>query len=191
MVTTLIMLRGRACGGPRDNVMIEAGSTWDGIVHKDIRSVSPEALQPYHLGRYRWDVDHWQWHPGRYVRMYGPRGGRNAGNWVWIDDSMSHDEREALLSVHVIPTSALNTHQLVDRTRGVVDMTVNTITATQPRQPRATRTLHPCAGGCGKLAKAWWRRTCGAMECRAQSYRQSMFARRNKPNEQSEVTNAH
>lgn len=46
----LSLNRGRASGGPRDGVMIEASALWDGLI-------AP------HSGRYYWDVrsDGWVW----------------------------------------------------------------------------------------------------------------------------------
>lgn len=53
------MFKGRAVGGPRNQVMIEAGSSWNGSVAGD----------PY--GYYEWSGSEWQWIVGRRKPEYG------------------------------------------------------------------------------------------------------------------------
>lgn len=60
-----MMLKGKAHGGPRDNVLITAPGSWDGIVRKTYRSASPI-----------WVYHHCPRHPGHYVWQ-------DAG-WIWI-----------------------------------------------------------------------------------------------------------
>lgn len=50
----LTWCRGRAVGGPRDGVIVEASAAWDGVVGAN-------------AGRYTWDdeVSAWVWRPSR------------------------------------------------------------------------------------------------------------------------------
>lgn len=178
----MLMLKGRASGGPRDNVTLEAGSDWDGIVHKPEYRTNRVGMRPYYPGRYCWETDHWQWHPGQYVRTYGTRGGKRAGNWIWINDSTTLEEREALLSVNVRPPTVYSPPVLVDRTRGVVDKTVNTITYGEPLPSRhrgrpVTHVLwSKTCQYCGNKRK-YYRKTCGATPCMTEARRITMKAK--------------
>lgn len=57
---TVEMLRGRAAGGPRAGVMLEAAARWDGYLPK------------YPAGRYRWEpvTELWIW---ELVPLVSPR----------------------------------------------------------------------------------------------------------------------
>lgn len=64
------MLRGKAIGGPKDGVALEAGPSWSGFIFK--RGVGTKrfagtvpATQPHHPGHYVWcsEDSTWRWHP--------------------------------------------------------------------------------------------------------------------------------
>lgn len=54
------MLRGRAKGGPKDNIILEASYSWDGIVNHYIESRRTKIYGPY-PGRYTWNGKTWVW----------------------------------------------------------------------------------------------------------------------------------
>jgi hypothetical protein len=68
-----MMLAGRAIGGPRDGVRLEAHPTWDGRIlipskaaeHRPDRDTAPDDRRgrTYHPGRYAWDSERstWAW----------------------------------------------------------------------------------------------------------------------------------
>lgn len=59
-VKTSLMLRGRAVGGPRDNIILEAPRSWDGIVSDQV--MTRNGLRYVQCaGFYRWDETTWVW----------------------------------------------------------------------------------------------------------------------------------
>lgn len=56
-LTGLPMVKGKARGGPRDGITLEASRNWDGIVRH-----GPKNLTPY-KGRYIWYRGYWVWKP--------------------------------------------------------------------------------------------------------------------------------
>lgn len=65
------MAKGKARGGPRDGITLEASPNWDGIVR---RSSGKNSI-PY-KGKYEWRGDHWLWKPNEKPRKV----------WIGEDD---------------------------------------------------------------------------------------------------------
>jgi len=56
------MLSGKAIGGPRDGVRLEALPTWDGrITVHSTTAVEDKRGRGHHPGRYTWDPDQTTW----------------------------------------------------------------------------------------------------------------------------------
>lgn len=57
-----MMRRGRAVGGPRDGIVLEAPETWIGTVFTKVRrhSIGRAACRMY-PGRYVWQDGRWVW----------------------------------------------------------------------------------------------------------------------------------
>lgn len=51
------LLRGKALGGPRDNIILEAPHSWNGFVYTNTNIKSPRK----HKGKYEWDGQYWIW----------------------------------------------------------------------------------------------------------------------------------
>ncbi len=59
-VKTSLMLRGRAVGGPRDGIILEAPRSWDGIVSDPVQTRNGIRMVQG-AGFYRWNEITWVW----------------------------------------------------------------------------------------------------------------------------------
>lgn len=78
-----MMLKGKAHGGPRDGIMLEASKNWDGCLEqaRAQRNQHNRKARDGWNGRYVWQDGCWQWEEGRLV--YNKIEGQ-PNPWHWV-----------------------------------------------------------------------------------------------------------